>query len=86
MVIKIRLFMKAIDFFTNPNSIEQKRYEALRMYYVEGKSAKEVAAIFGYKHRGFTSIVTEFNNKIKKGETYDLFFKTIQNYDEHTES
>lgn len=70
--------MKAIDFFLNPNSIAQKQYEALRMYYVEDKSTKEVAAIFGYKHRGFTTIVTGFNKKIKKGEVYDLFFKPTQ--------
>ncbi len=42
--------MKAKDFFINPNSIAQKQYEALRMYYVEGKSTKEVAVIFIYKH------------------------------------
>ncbi|GAI06531.1 unnamed protein product, partial [marine sediment metagenome] len=47
---------------------------ALKMYYVEGKSTKEVAAIFGYKHRGFTTIVTGFNKKIKNGDVDDLFF------------
>ncbi len=48
------------------------------MYYVEGKTAKEVAGKFGYKHRGFTSIVTEFNKKLKNKDVEDLFFKSIQ--------
>jgi transposase len=70
--------MDVIDFFLSPASIAQKQYEALRMYYVEGKTAKEVAEKFGYKHRGFTTIVTEFNKKFKENEVGDLFFKPTQ--------
>jgi len=70
--------MNVINFFLSPSSIAQKQYEALRMYYVEGKTAKEVAGKFGYKHRGFTSIVTEFNKKLKNKDVEDLFFKSIQ--------
>ncbi|MCP4160873.1 MAG: transposase [Deltaproteobacteria bacterium] len=69
--------MDAKDFFLSPNSIKQKQYEALRMYHVEGKSAKEVADKFGYKHRGFTTIVTEFNKKLNNNEAEDLFFKPV---------
>jgi len=67
--------MSPKDFFLNPNSIAQKQYEALRMYYLEGKSTKEVAEKFGYRHRGFTTILTMFNNRIKNGEAENLFFK-----------
>jgi hypothetical protein len=35
------------------------------MYYVEGKTAKEVAEKFGYKHRGFTTIVIEFIKNLR---------------------
>lgn len=70
--------MNAIEFFLNPSSIAQKQYEALRMYYVEGKSSKEVAQKFGYKHRGFTTIITEFNRKLKANDTENLFFKATQ--------
>jgi len=70
--------MNAIDFFLEPSSIAQKQYEALRMYYVERKSAKEVAKIFGYKHRGFTTIVSEFNKKLQNQEAGALFFKPTQ--------
>jgi len=70
--------MDTINLFLLPSSIAQKQYEALRMYYVEGKTAKEVAEKFGYKHRGFTTIVTEFNKKLKNNDVEDLFFKSIQ--------
>ena len=70
--------MNALDFFLSPNSVAQKQYEALRMYFVEGKTAKEVAERFGYKHRGFTTIVTEFNKKIKRDHGDGLFFTSAQ--------
>ncbi len=70
--------MNALDFFMSPGSIAQKQYEALRMYFLEGKTAKEVADKFGYKHRGFTTIVTEFQKKLKNGKADELFFKPTQ--------
>lgn len=70
--------MNEIDFFLQPGSIAQKQYEALRLYHLEGKTAKEVAEKFGYKHRGFTTIVMEFSKKLRNGDEKDLFFKPIQ--------
>ena len=70
--------MEAIDFFLNPSSVPQKQYEALRAYYVENRSAKEVAKDFGYKHRGFTSIVLNFNKKLAEGNGENLFFADVQ--------
>ncbi len=67
--------MNTKDYFLNPSSIAQKQYEALRMHYVEEKTAKEVADFFGYKHRGFTTIITEFNKKLKNSNVEDIFFK-----------
>jgi len=69
--------MNAKDFFLTPSTIAQKQYEALRMYFIEGKSTKEVAKAFGYKHRGFTTIITEFNRKLRNNEAQDLFFKPL---------
>lgn len=66
--------MDAKDFFLNPKSISQKQYEALRVYYLENKSAKEVAEQFGYKHRGFTSIVLDFTKKLEETNGDGLFF------------
>jgi hypothetical protein len=70
--------MQPIDFFLTPASIAQKQYEALRMYHLEGKSAVIVAERFGYTHRGFTTIASEFAKKIKKGESVSLFFQQIR--------
>lgn len=70
--------MNEIDFFLSPGSIAQKQYEALRMFYVEGKTAKEVAEEFGYTHRGFTSIVTNFKKKLRSNDGDGLFFKPVQ--------
>jgi len=69
--------MKAKNFFLKPRSISQKQYEALRAYYVENKSAKEVAEGFGYKHRGFTSIVLNFKKKLDESKGENLFFTDI---------
>ena len=70
--------MNPVDFFLNPQSVYQKQYEALRCYYIERKSAKEVAEIFGYKHRGFTTIVSEFNAKLASANQEDPFFKSVR--------
>jgi transposase len=81
--------MNPVDFFLKPATISQKQYEALRMYFVEGVPAKVVAEKFGYTHRGFTTIVTQFNKKIKSGNTEDLFFvekKRGRKKAEHIES
>ena len=70
--------MNEIDFFLQPGSVAQKQYEALRLYHLEGKTAREVAEKFGYKYRGFTTIVTEFSKKLRNGDGKDLFFKPVQ--------
>ncbi len=70
--------MDAKSFFLEPSSIAQKQYEALRMYFLEGKTARETARKFGYKYRGFTTIVTEFKKKYKTGKTNELFFKPVK--------
>jgi len=73
-VIKVRI-MEPKTFFLQPATIAQKQYEALRMYYLENKTAKEVAEKFGYRHRGFTTILTVFNKRIKNSDVENLFFK-----------
>jgi DNA-directed RNA polymerase specialized sigma24 family protein len=56
--------MKISKLFLQPSSVSQKQYEALRMYYVEQKSAAETAKKFGYKYRAFTSLVFDFKKDI----------------------
>ena len=66
--------MKGLDFFLQPVSISQKQYEALRMYFVEKKKAKDVAREFGYTYRTFTSLVSDFNKTIKDKGFINPFF------------
>ena len=71
---KYTYIMNPASFFTFPRSIAQKQYEALRMYFLEGVPAREVAGKFGYTYRGFTTIISDFRDKIKSGDTEHLFF------------
>lgn len=66
--------MQIADFFTKPNSIAQKQYEALRLFFVVNIPAKDVAKKFGYTYRGFTTIVSEFRKDLKNGLASELFF------------
>jgi hypothetical protein len=47
-------------FFTAPSDVAQRRYEALRAYFVEGASAAEVGARFGYAASTVVAMVRDF--------------------------
>jgi hypothetical protein len=66
--------MDILSFFKSPNSVAQKQYEALRMYYMEGASAQLVAEHFGYTYRAFTSLVTIFRRKVIMDPKDCIFF------------
>jgi len=68
--------MNPVDYFENPGPIAQKQYEALRMFFVDKKPAREVAQRYGYTYRGFTTIVSNFRRNLKENPTPDLFFVT----------
>lgn len=61
-------------FFLEPSLASQKQYEALRMYYVDGVTAKQVAKEFGYTHRAMTSLVTSFRKKYAEDPDGSFFF------------
>jgi transposase-like protein len=48
------------EFFTEPGPGAQRRYEALRAYLVDGQSAGQVAARFGYTPASLLSAVRDF--------------------------
>jgi transposase-like protein len=48
------------EFFADPADPTQRRYEALRAYLFEGRSAAEVAEAFGYTVQTLNSIVRDF--------------------------
>jgi hypothetical protein len=66
--------MTPFDFFSSPHSVTQKQYEALRMYFLDKKTAREVAPIFGYSYRGFTTVISIFLKKLNKIPPDQLFF------------
>jgi len=70
--------MQPVDFFSSPQTIAQKQYEALRMFFIERKNLSEVAQKFGYSYRGLTTIVSNFRKELKKGNSKDLYFKELK--------
>lgn len=53
----------AEEFFLKPQNIKQKQYEALRAYYVEKITQKEVAERFGYTLSTFQTLVKIFKHQ-----------------------
>ncbi len=70
--------MSNFDFFSQPQNLFQKQYEALRMFYFEKKPAKEVAQKFGYTYRGFTTLAYNFSKKLKENNPEDIFFREFK--------
>src|SRR5260370_42250365 len=58
------------DYFTEPSEPAQRRYEALRSYFVEAMAAEEVAARFGYS----ASTVHQLAAELRAGRT--SFFRS----------
>lgn len=67
--------MEPKDYFINFRSTTQKQYEALRRYFVDGLSARDVASEFGYTYRGFTTIIFDFRKRLSENPEEDPFFK-----------
>jgi transposase len=55
--------------FTSPTQINQRRYEALRAYFVEGASAAEVAGRLGYARASVETLVRDY----RAGRLGELF-------------
>ena len=63
------------DYFSSPSSVSQKKYEALRAFYYEDKSAQEVADTFGYTLKAFYSLANDFRTFVNtRDHREDIFF------------
>jgi len=62
------------DFFTNPQNILHRQYEALRSFLHEKKSAAEVAEKFGYTVSTLYSLVRDFKERLKDNSAENFFF------------
>lgn len=61
------------DFFLEPAETYQRQYEALRAYFVEDRSLKEIAKQFGYQYSSLRSLVSSFRVQRQAGETPPFF-------------
>lgn len=67
----------AVEFFQSPQAIAHKQYEALRAFYLEGKTAAETAQQFGYTLSAFYSLTRDFKQRLKEPEPSQQFFVTV---------
>lgn len=49
-----------VEWFTAPGQVNQRRYEALRAFFVDGLTHAEAAARFGYTRWGMVNLVREY--------------------------
>jgi phage regulator Rha-like protein len=64
-------------YFTQPTQVYHRQYEALRALMVDGRSQKEVAEAFGFRHRSLRQLLYEFRCSFDTGRRsmHSPFFK-----------
>ena len=60
------------NYFSSPVSCRQKQYEVLRAFFLEKKSAQEIAQAFGYTVSAVYSLTRDFRKHLQ--EENDPFF------------
>jgi len=64
------------QFFLQPNETLQRRYEALRAYFLEGRPLAEIADRLGYRLSSLKSMVCRFRASCAQGSSPPFFFRT----------
>jgi len=62
------------EFFFRPLNLYQRRYEALRAVFVEGRSQSDVAERFGFEHNSLRQLVWEFRLHCRDSSDESPFF------------
>jgi transposase len=65
---------EAVAFFSNPSSINHRRYEALRSIFMDGLSSEDAAKKFGYTLYTMKSLRRDFLNSLKHPEDIGFQF------------
>ena len=67
-------------FFAKPSHVQQRRYEAMRAVFVDGRSQREVAETFGYQYDSLRQMVSEFRQSCHAADesTESPFFETLR--------
>jgi DNA-directed RNA polymerase specialized sigma24 family protein len=61
-------------FFSQPTHPYHRRYEALRAVFLEGRSQKEVAELFGYQYSTLRQLIDEFRQHCRDSGDASPFF------------
>jgi hypothetical protein len=61
-------------FFLDPQQPLQRRYEALRAIFIEGRPLDQVADQFGYRPAALKSLVSRFRTRCRTGEPSPFLF------------
>ena len=69
--------MRPIGYFQNMGIVNKKRYDALRAFFFEKRSAREVALTYGYSLSSLYSLTRDFRRHLKDDPEEDFFFKEI---------
>jgi helix-turn-helix protein len=63
-------------FFLQPQQTVQRRYEALRAYFLDGRPLADIAEHFGYRRSSLKSLVCRFRAACARGQPSPFFFRT----------
>ena len=63
------------EFFSQWTNPYHRRYEVLRAVFVEGRSQKEVAQLFGFKYSTLRQLVYEFRQHCRNSGDASPFFE-----------
>lgn len=69
--------MRPIEYFQNMEIVNKKRYDALRAFFFEKRSAREVALTYGYSLSSLYPLTRDFRRHLKDDPEEDFFFKEI---------
>ena len=67
--------MDAFHYFSESNSSQKKKYDALKDFYFQGLKAADVAKKYGYTLSAFYSLSKEFRNHLKAEDGDSFFFR-----------
>jgi hypothetical protein len=63
-------------FFLQPHQTVQRRYEALRAYFLDGRPLADIAEHFGYRRSSLKALVCRFRAACGRGQPTPFFFPT----------
>lgn len=69
--------MEPEEYFQKTGLISKKRYDALRAFFLDKKSAEQVADTYNYSLTAFYSLTRDFRAHLKESPEEDLFFKEV---------